>query len=613
MVKKISTTLLVLFVIGLAMNFTFKNGGDKRNVLAPNIAISGDETPVIQNRPVIQFDENNFEPEYYSDSVTTLYKIRTGPETIYDLQSNGVNQQLWQDPNDDNVLHATFTVNLTPGWPATDRRCYYMISTDKGVTWDNYGPNPTTGSNGFCVCSGLSDGRAVLGGHTDNGSTPVRFQIFVDAAPGAGNFTRLDPGTNPFNSLQNIWGRIMPTSNVSNPIKIVFAASINTPGADSMVSFNRALSLTTSSFSGYVRMPDINNAETYSFARASDGRIGCAYVVNDFINTAGLGDVHYIVSTDNGVTWSAPVTAWDAPPYLDGVFGCLRGVTLTYVGTTPKVAFELLGQNATGYYPNGRAAIGFWAPNVNSGNGFVLPFDSTWMQNGNGGATDVYTSICRPSISKSKNEQLLMMTFMVSRADTDAIGSHFYDVYLSWSTNGGANWRFPPTKITNTSGPVRDNRFACMSPTNDQNVNGTTFYANMTFQLDSVPGSVTQTPAAAESLAKQWYARATLTGIVIGIHNISSEVPNSFSLQQNYPNPFNPTTKIRFAVPKETDITLEVYDITGKLIATLAKNEKVSAGIKEVDFNASGLASGIYFYTIKAGDFRDTKKMVLVK
>jgi len=273
-------------------------------------------------------------------------------------------------------------VNLTPGFPAANRRCYYLLSTDKGVTWDNYGPNPTTGSNGFCVCSGLSDGRAVLGGHTDNGSVPVRFQLFVDAAPGAGNFTRLDPGLNPNNSVQNIWGRIMPTSSISNTTKIVFAASLNVPSDPSITAFNRALSLTSSSFSGYQGMPEINNAETYSFARASDGRIGCAYVVNDF-NPSLVGFVRYIYSTDQGVTWSVPVTVWTPPPYMDGVFGCLRGVTITYIGTTPKIAFELMGLTETGYYPNGRAAIGFWSPNINGGNAYVTPFDSAWSNNGN--------------------------------------------------------------------------------------------------------------------------------------------------------------------------------------------------------------------------------------
>jgi hypothetical protein len=84
-------------------------------------------------------------------------------------------------------------------------------------------------------------------------------------------------------------------------------------------------------------------------------------------------------------------------------------------------------------------------------------------------------------------------------------------------------------------------------------------------------------------------------------------------LHQNYPNPFNPTTKIRFDVPKASNVTIKVYNTVGQLIGTLVANEFVSAGVKEVTFNGSGLASGVYYYTMEAGDFKDTKKLVLVK
>lgn len=611
MIKKISTTFLILVVIGLALNFTFNNGGDRKTQLYPKTVITGSEQSTSRSGQVIDADRNNFDPIVYSDSVVSYTDVRTGPQTIYDLQSNGVCQQIWQDPNTPGNIHAVYTVNLTPTFPAADRRVYYMFSSDYGATWTDYGPNPATGTNGFGFVDGLSDGSAVIGGHTDFGGAPTRLQIFADVAPGAGTFTQLNPGVNPFNSLQNIWGRIKTTSSVSNTRKVVVIGSLNiSAGADTLASTNVANSITSSNFTGWVRRPDVNNAETYSFARGADGRIGLAYVANDFSVLANSGDVHYTFSTDDGLTWSTPQKIYDAPVYLDGVYGCLRGVTLTYVGNTPKVAFELLGVTATGYYPSGAAGIGFWAPDVNSGNPVLTPFDSAWSNNGNGGATDVMTSICRPSISRSNDGQVLMMAFAVSRADTDAIGSHFYDVYLTTSSNGGANWKFPPTRLTNNSGPLRDCRFASLSPTNDKT--GGFYYANLVYQSDSIPGSVTQTPPAAESLAKQRFIRAKLDN-VIGINNVSSEVPFKFNLEQNFPNPFNPVTKIRFSVPKAANITLEVFDVTGKLIATLARNEAVTAGVKEVEFNAVNLPSGVYFYSIKSGSYTETKKMVLVK
>lgn len=100
---------------------------------------------------------------------------------------------------------------------------------------------------------------------------------------------------------------------------------------------------------------------------------------------------------------------------------------------------------------------------------------------------------------------------------------------------------------------------------------------------------------------------------VIGIINIGTEIPKGYSLQQNYPNPFNPETSIRFNLPSQSNVELKVFDITGRVVTTLVNNEIVAPGIKEVKFNASNLASGIYFYSIKAGSFTDTKKMILVK
>lgn len=110
-----------------------------------------------------------------------------------------------------------------------------------------------------------------------------------------------------------------------------------------------------------------------------------------------------------------------------------------------------------------------------------------------------------------------------------------------------------------------------------------------------------------------------------GNYEFSDEVevitlPLEYSLSQNYPNPFNPTTKIKYEVPVNTNVTLEVFDVLGRLIKILV-NENKSAGRYEVEFNASELSSGLYLYKIKAGDpltgsgqvFEQTRKMLLLK
>ncbi len=92
----------------------------------------------------------------------------------------------------------------------------------------------------------------------------------------------------------------------------------------------------------------------------------------------------------------------------------------------------------------------------------------------------------------------------------------------------------------------------------------------------------------------------------------SNKVVSKYSLNQNYPNPFNPTTTIEFSIPNAEKVTLKVYDILGKQIASLVNEEK-PAGSYSVQFNASRLASGVYFYRIEAGKFLQTKKLILLK
>jgi hypothetical protein len=103
----------------------------------------------------------------------------------------------------------------------------------------------------------------------------------------------------------------------------------------------------------------------------------------------------------------------------------------------------------------------------------------------------------------------------------------------------------------------------------------------------------------------------TITNTTTGVE-LTEQIPISYQLYQNYPNPFNPTTRIRYQVPERARVTLKVFDILGNEIVKLVDEEK-ETGIYEVEFNGSGLASGLYFYRIKADDYTDTRKAILVK
>jgi photosystem II stability/assembly factor-like uncharacterized protein len=102
------------------------------------------------------------------------------------------------------------------------------------------------------------------------------------------------------------------------------------------------------------------------------------------------------------------------------------------------------------------------------------------------------------------------------------------------------------------------------------------------------------------------------SSLVVGINTNNGNVPSEFSLEQNYPNPFNPTTTIHYTLPKASNVTLKVFDMLGNEVA-LVVNEFKPAGRYSALYSAENLSSGVYFYTMEAGGFTDTKKMMLIK
>lgn len=106
--------------------------------------------------------------------------------------------------------------------------------------------------------------------------------------------------------------------------------------------------------------------------------------------------------------------------------------------------------------------------------------------------------------------------------------------------------------------------------------------------------------------------RRNISEIITSIERSNKYIPMKFSLEQNFPNPFNPSTTISYEIPQNSFVTLEVYDILGRKVATLVQEQK-AIGIYNVAFNANEHSSGIYFYTLRTKDFIQTKKMILIR
>jgi len=147
------------------------------------------------------------------------------------------------------------------------------------------------------------------------------------------------------------------------------------------------------------------------------------------------------------------------------------------------------------------------------------------------------------------------------------------------------------------------------------NANGTT--SNGGFDLPNGGGTVTFNQAGTYYYVCVPHASFGMKGIITvntatDVKTTGETIPNNFILMQNYPNPFNPTTTISFSLPTKSFVSLKVYDVLGNEVAVLLSDE-LPAGKFERQWNAAELPSGVYFYSLKAGSFTSTKKLLLLK
>jgi hypothetical protein len=234
---------------------------------------------------------------------------------------------------------------------------------------------------------------------------------------------------------------------------------------------------------------------------------------------------------------------------------------------------------------------------------------------------------------------------------TDEAGASDHDVKVLRSTNGGLNWSTPIRVNDDAAGREQflswmaidqvtgflytvfyDRRNYTDNNTDvymARSTNGGTTWINERISASPfLPGSSTffgdyiGISAYNGRVRPMWMrlvggALSVWTAIIdipVGVEPVKNEIPNTFALHQNYPNPFNPTTKIRFEIPKqaEGEVSLKVYDLLGKEVASLV-NGNLNAGNYEINWDAAEYSSGVYFYTLRASTYTETKRMVITK
>ncbi len=141
--------------------------------------------------------------------------------------------------------------------------------------------------------------------------------------------------------------------------------------------------------------------------------------------------------------------------------------------------------------------------------------------------------------------------------------------------------------------------------------NGSTTISNSEFQITGTVGQPAIGTGSTQNIIHQagfWSGLDFITAV----EPIPDVVPAVFRLDQNYPNPFNPVTTIQFSVPKTAQVSIKLYDILGREVATLL-DERMTTGEYKLQFEAAGLASGLYFYRMQSEGFVQSRKLTLLK
>ncbi|HEY5124119.1 MAG TPA: T9SS type A sorting domain-containing protein [Ignavibacteria bacterium] len=275
------------------------------------------------------------------------------------------------------------------------------------------------------------------------------------------------------------------------------------------------------------------------------------------------------------------------------------GTSVWITGSTSSTDFPL--QNLSGAYNQGT--------NGGGSDVFILKFSTSgvrqWATYYGGTTADIANSIHSQGTSVwvigTTNSTNFPLQNLPGAYNQGTYGGTVDAFILEFSTSGVRHW------ATYYGGTGSENGYCIHSDGTSVWVTGHTSSSN--FPLQSLSGAYNQGTFGGGGNDA---FIAEFTAAITGIRLISNEIPSSYSLSQNYPNPFNPRTVVRFQLSVVSNVVLKVYDVMGREVQTLV-NEKLSAGTYEVTFDGSNLTSGIYFYKLTAGNFVETKRMILIK
>ena len=450
----------------------------------------------------------------------------------------------------------------------------YAFSSNGGMTWNNFGnvrvPSRRSGFPTLDIVQGANPGLPVIGNHSVVGAN-LQSTVFVDSPEGSGAFSELNAP--PFISSGND-EPIAPFVVGASDGSIVLLATRSTAGT---VHVTRTADF--SSWNAWTTLAGATRAR--GLVAGPSGRVAA-------LTLSATNELQLWVSTNNGQTWAAvPQIIAPSPIIIEGdTFQINGSCDLVYKSNNLCVVFPMWKKvNDTTFT---KASIGYWSAATG------IKFAVRWDALPNVPPTIIRCDGLRvplgePSIGLAGSYLAVAFQAVVTPPlPGDTLRN---DIFMVSSSNGGLAWG-RPFNLTNS------------------------------YALDEYSPSVSKwMPLLNPRMI--WLERTNpcsnvrvrqvfLYLIIDEINPSNVQQPTEFRLGQNYPNPFNPSTTLSFVIGHSSFVILKVYDVLGREVATLV-NEVKEAGNYKFTWNAEGLASGVYFYRLTAGEFFDTKKFLIVR
>ncbi len=506
-------------------------------------------------------------------------------------------------------------------------------TAERYVTYDYFNEDPP----GFLVNASIVEGLRTGWGRCINGKNDELLGVrhgggltyFYDVAEIGYSFTEMAFGADP-STFPGI-ARNGDTIILVGDFDPADAAALNTL----MYTTDYGVSWQTGDLPDFIDPQSTENANAEiwpEFNPANPGEWGFVNLEDNATVTNNRGGkLYWISTTDNGATWNSLLLADENTPNSDGSYYWFENFSQTCAfygmdGTIHTVnngfgeQYDGGGTNSDYIYPviYRNTVDNQWIELTSVEKG--RPADATLVTyllsnrpgNGNGNSY--------PQLSEGPNGELVCIWQQWEDdgagnivVQTGIGGTEMYctDIWGAYSPDAGQSWS-APFFVAGT--PNQSDVYPNITRNFLINATDDSLILDISYMYDTNIGtSIFATPESDPSECIWNYDRVTLLKpIVDGIGDELDAVVEDFKLSQNYPNPFNPNTTIKFNVKKATNVTLDVLNVLGEKVATLI-NGKVKAGETVATFNGTDFSSGVYFYQLTAGDFVQTRKMLLVK